>query len=369
MKKCTKCSRELRKEAKFCDECGEETSLTGGGNLSISDMISWQRNIKKDIDLNKPDEELTPEELAHKAIYFALDKTVEDTLGEEKKKEIDNLIEKEDSASRLGESAIKLVEVGKEIEKNLIVQKSYVTVFFEKEPENHFKFVVNRMADEMLRKDSLIPDERVSIAEKILELVKVYRGKFLNEVVAKQEIVSSLLPTFEDKLNEIIKYEDENFSDIKTYAQRWLQLTKELLPFRNKVVEAVKENLEMEEMVPNMVIKHKGDISKTTSGMEMFTKGDRVAKLTREAVSGENKIYEERTKVSEWLFGKEEEYMDFLNNQEIEQTPDINQPRERNNSWKWGVVIVLSIIALSGGIWTAIGVFILGVIIINILSK
>lgn len=33
------------------------------------------------------------------------------------------------------------------------------------------------------------------------------------------------------------------------------------------------------------------------------------------------------------------------------------------------IVITLSIIALSWGVWTAIGVFILGVILIHILSK
>lgn len=36
---------------------------------------------------------------------------------------------------------------------------------------------------------------------------------------------------------------------------------------------------------------------------------------------------------------------------------------------KWIIVIALSIIALSGGIWTAIGVFILGCIIIGVLNN
>lgn len=40
-----------------------------------------------------------------------------------------------------------------------------------------------------------------------------------------------------------------------------------------------------------------------------------------------------------------------------------------NNKSKWLVIIILSIIALSLGVWTAIGVFILGAIIINLLSK
>lgn len=39
------------------------------------------------------------------------------------------------------------------------------------------------------------------------------------------------------------------------------------------------------------------------------------------------------------------------------------------SKWKWVIVIILSIIALSGSVWTAIGVFILGTIIINLISK
>lgn len=40
-----------------------------------------------------------------------------------------------------------------------------------------------------------------------------------------------------------------------------------------------------------------------------------------------------------------------------------------NNKLKWLVIIILSVIALSLGVWTAIGIFILGAIIINLLSK
>lgn len=43
--------------------------------------------------------------------------------------------------------------------------------------------------------------------------------------------------------------------------------------------------------------------------------------------------------------------------------------KDGGNRTKWITVIILSIIALSWGVWTAIGVFILGSIIINIMSK
>ncbi len=45
------------------------------------------------------------------------------------------------------------------------------------------------------------------------------------------------------------------------------------------------------------------------------------------------------------------------------------QVKHRSNLWKWGIVIILSIIALTWGVWTAIGIFILGSIIIGIMSR
>ena len=60
----------------------------------------------------------------------------------------------------------------------------------------------------------------------------------------------------------------------------------------------------------------------------------------------------------------------LLNKKEIPNAKkEEDAPRNSKNGWKWIPIIVLTIIALSWGIWTAIGVFILGSIITNILSK
>lgn len=48
---------------------------------------------------------------------------------------------------------------------------------------------------------------------------------------------------------------------------------------------------------------------------------------------------------------------------------DVVSGSNAGSKMKWAIVITLSIIALSWGIWTAIGVFILGSIIISVLSK
>lgn len=42
---------------------------------------------------------------------------------------------------------------------------------------------------------------------------------------------------------------------------------------------------------------------------------------------------------------------------------------KNNHGWSWAVVIVLSLLAMYWGVWTAIGVFILGAIIISLIKK
>jgi len=374
MKKCSNCLRENHEDAKFCDECGEKISFKKSNSIEVADIIKLQRNMKKDIDLEKSEEDLTPEQLVYRKMYDVLGNAVEESIGKDKKKEIEMLGDSVEFAHKVRENITKLVEIGKEIEKNFLIQKSYLTVFFESEPENHFKVVVNKVADEILTDKSLSNDDRVERAEKILQLVEAYRAKILKEILTKQEIVQALLPTFEKKIYDINfeKYKLEfadDLSDIQIASLAWLELTKALIPYRNKAIEAVRENLEMEEIVPRSVIENNGDITKNISGMEMFTKGERVLKLTSEANDAEKKVSKERTELSQWLFGKEEEYMDFLKDNPATENSSEIKSTKKSNKMKWVIVTILSIIALSGGIWTAIGVFILGIIIINILYK
>lgn len=70
--------------------------------------------------------------------------------------------------------------------------------------------------------------------------------------------------------------------------------------------------------------------------------------------------------------GKLVEYLEKLLDKEdifVAKKEEGKTPNNSLNNMKWIIVAVLSIIALSGGIWTAIGVFILGTIVINIIKK
>lgn len=377
MKKCEKCSTELRDGAKFCEECGTQVISPdgeGAGNISIQDAIIFRNDLKKDIDFDKSDDELTPEEFVKKSLYSVLGKTIEDHVGIDVKNNIEKLGEQSDFASEVQNKFFKLSELGKEIEKNLTLELSYLTVYFDNTTENYFKTTVNNITDNILKNKSLDNEERVVLAKKILEIINIYREKVYKELKAKDGITTALLPGFEKVLNEIDfkRYKTEFGDTLDNWAidcSRWLSLTKELRDYRNMAVEAVKLNLEIEEILPNLIISNNGDISVTTSGMEMNVKGERMVKLINESSDKETEINKEREEISERLFGKPEDYMDFLKQEEKEKVNETGATTKKSNKTKWIVVIALSIIALSWGIWTAIGVFILGSIIISIIGK
>jgi len=161
------------------------------------------------------------------------------------------------------------------------------------------------------------------------------------------------------------------FNQLKTSMVRGkkMVLTASNLLSRGKAISAVEEDLDIDEMLPKYVIQNQGDVTKNLSGMEMHTKGQRMVKLISEANEKEKELEEKRSKLSEQLFGKAESYLDIPKETKKGEEPvALKATGEMSTKTKWFIVLGLSIVALSWGIWTAIGVFILGSIIIGILK-
>lgn len=348
------------------------------GEISIIDAIHWQDSLKKDIDFDTPDDELTPDELAKKVIYLAMDEAIEKSVGSDMKKEIDESRKKADFLDHFQENVRKLTEVGKEIEKNFIWQKAYIANHFDKNDENHFFLVIRGMTDDLIKKD-ISDEERVLFAQKLLDIIKAYRGKVVGELVAKDQILSSLIPSLQKIFAEtdFQMFDHEVAEDGSKAGEKmqlqfgeWLTLSNQLCSSRKKAIQALVDDLDLDEMVPKYVIQNDGNLSKNISGVEMKTKGERMLRLLNEANAQEDESEERRVGLSEKLFGKHETYIDFGKQSDSDDSSS-NQISSAGMSMKmkWLIVIVLSIVALSGGIWTAIGVFILGAIIVGILSK
>ncbi len=345
-------------------------------NISIQDAIKWQDSLKKDIDFDKPDNELTPEQLVNKMVYLAMDEQVEKSIGKDVKKDLDDKRKSMELITKFQENLSKVTELGKEIEKNFIWQSAYLINHFDKSKENHYFVVTRGMTDDAIGNKSLSANDRVNLAKKVLEITKTYREKVVKELFAKQEIISALLLAFEKNLNSTdfdsyAKEAGNNDADqMRSQFKEWFELSKQLSSYRKKASEAVDEDIDLDEILPKYIIDNDGDITKSISGIEMKTKGERVVRLIGEADKAEKEIEVKKSPISEWLFGKAETYMDFPKSSESKEMEAKNQSEKgMGKTMKWFIVIVLSIIALSWGIWSAIGVFILGVIIINVLSN
>ena len=76
---CPNCGAELNKDNRFCTNCGtltvsapkheapdktEASPAKKGGEMKIADVITIQDILRKDIDFEKSENELTPEQIA-----------------------------------------------------------------------------------------------------------------------------------------------------------------------------------------------------------------------------------------------------------------------------------------------------------------
>ena len=349
--------------------------------LSITQVVELQDSLKKDTDFNKPEEELTPSQRANKAIYLALDQSLKEVMGNDQKDDLDRLRDELSAAAKLKKDFTELLYLGKEIEKSFVFQEAYLVNHFDRSSENIYKGQINAATDHVVDASSGMTDEqRVDEANSVLSFIDSYEGKVVTEITGKQEVLSALLPRFEKKFTDTDfelfekEVEDGVFGE-KSQAkfEYWLGLSKELLEVRAKAIEAVQLDLEMDRIVPKHVVNSRGDLSQNVSSSQLLLIGERMLKLASDADKEERSIAANKPRVAEELFGELESYLDIPSNgsssntlTEGSHTPDVVKS---SMTGKWLVVIVLTIIALSGGIWTAIGVFLLGSIVINIVKS
>lgn len=287
------------------------------GTISLSDVVALQESLKKDIDFDKPDDELTPDEFAKKALYSALDKTVEEKIGREAKENIDHHRETMEKLTTFKTNLNKLAELGREIEKMFVLQGAYIINHFDKTENNHYFLITRQLTDHALNENTST-EEKIAAAQKILEVINIYEEKVVGDLNAKQEIVDALLASFEKNFKEtdfdVLGEQLEDKQQAKNMAkqfEKWLSLSKDLLKNRKKGIEALQEDLEIDQIVPRQLIENEGDTTKKFSGVEMTSKGDRMVRLVKESDEAEKKIDEERSQISIELFGKQDEYMDF----------------------------------------------------------
>lgn len=284
--------------------------------MSISDLVVMQDDLKRKIDFTIPDEDLTDEMRVNKILYTTIDKTIEDSLWKEKKQEIDNARKQLEEMQKFKNMIEEISSLWKEIEKNFVYQNAYLVNHFDKSDENKYKLVVDHLTTELANAWNKLSNwEALEKANKILEFVDFYREKAVKELVKKRWIISALLKAFRQKLKEVnfnafSQINETESKLMKSQFQEWLKLSEMLAEWREKATEAVIESLEIDELIPKMVIENNGDLTRSSSGTKLITLWKNRAALLDEANKIEEQVEQKRAALTEDLYWKPENYLD-----------------------------------------------------------
>ncbi len=345
--------------------------------MTIEDALRIQDDLKRDIDFNKPDSELTEDERIKKILFNAFDNTLEEQIGKDKKAEIDKLKSSSELFEKSSNNINNLIEVGRKTEESMFMLSSFLRVHFDKGEKNTFKNTINNATTDIVNPESnLSKGKRMDTAEQILSSLNGYRQINVKEISSRLEIIPSFLETMKriigktnwEKLDEMSKEEEVGYVQMRDVFLEWIELSEIEIKSHIKGFEALKLDINMDELIPKYIIENRGDISMSIKSNEIFVLGNRVTSLIKQANEEINEISDKKTALSEWLFGKPESYMEIMKNVTPSNNTDENLPKSSSKKIKWLVLFILTCIALFGGVWTAIGVFVLGFIAIGLLS-
>lgn len=353
---------------KALSKAREEFSVltVGKNNMSFAEIESIRDYAKKRTNLRESSDALNAEQRAWKTIYDAVSNQMEKTYGKENINQIDEQKTELESLELAKQEMEKQMGLGREIETLFIQQGAGLIVHWQKN-ENNYAKALEVMTNKMIKDQSLDNADRLKLANEILTLSEKYQSYLIKDLFEQHDKIYELLTHY------------QNFSEKPLWKlaggekmNAWIKLSWELYKNRTAAITAVKNHVETDKALPNLIIKNKGDASVklTEDEVEEFT--EKIASygvLIGIASKKEDEISKERDPLSEHLLGKVNEYMKSEDKGMLNKENQATVQEKIGKKMKWGIVITLSIIALSWGISTAIGVFILGMIIINVLSK
>lgn len=341
-------------------------------NIELADLIRYQEKTRREFDFSKNEKDMTEEEVAKKVVFDTLEKAIEDSIGKDKKDEIYKLMDDKFDSEKLQEDYLKIINLGQQIQSSTILQSLYLISHFDRSEDNTFYITINSIVENIILNKNTNKHDRVSAAGKLLDLIDKYESKVTSDFIKHEEIIKSLLDSLSKKNKELNfeKYSNkEGLSSFKTMKKDlgdWIEITRKLLLGRKKGFEALKADLNKERFLPEMVRQNNGDIEARGSAAELEMYGETMLELTKEFDEIEQELSDKQYGMAESLFGSPSEYMDILKDKEGSGCEDVI---EGGSKGRWVIVGILSVIALSGGIWTAIGVFVLGFIILSIINS
>ena len=299
--------------------------LTAGKpNMDVADVIELREYIRKRTDLEKADENLTPEQKAWKLLFYSVDEELSKTLGKDEKIKLDSLRLQIKQLDLISENVNKLLLLGRQIEELLIRQHTYLGIHFEE--NNRYRQNEEKMVADMLT-ETTPNSKRIEIAKEILQMVDKYKQIILKPLFDDQDKIYDLLSNFSAIYKQTpftVANDDERIKKIETLYKKWLLLTEELHQERLKAITAVKNLLELDLLIPNHIIKNNGDTKMNIPSEEFAQKAATADVLLKHAHAKEEEISKKRNPLSIESFGEPDSYI------KVEREEARSEPKEEN---------------------------------------
>jgi hypothetical protein len=289
----------------------EFTVLTAGTpKMSVEESIELREYIRKRTDLEKPDEKLTPEQRAWKMVFVSLDEQIGKSLGKDEKQRLDGLRLEMDKLDLVSQNVDKLLHLGRQIEEQLIRQRTYVDIHFDTN-DNNYRKNEERLAAFMLA-ESTPKEKSVEIARSILKMAETYKQFMVKGIFDYQDKIRASLHEFVSMFEHTpftVAGGDERVSKLQNLFGEWLSLTESVHKERLKVITAVRNLVELDTIIPNHIIKHNGDKTAAMDAEDFKRRGETALVLIKDARSKENEIEKKRVPVSVKVFGEPDSYI------------------------------------------------------------
>lgn len=295
--------------------------LTAGKpDMNIKDAIELREYIRKRTDIEKADENLTPEQKAWKILFYSMDEELSKKFGKDEKDKIDSALLELTKLDLLSQNLDNLFLMGRQIEELLIRQQSYLDVHF---GGNRYRENEEKMAADMLAESTPNP-RRIEIANEILQMVDQYKELMLKPLFDNQNKIYELLSQFSSVYKQMpfaVANGDERILKAEKLYGEWLSLTEELYNERLKVITAVRNLVELDALIPNHIIKHNGDSTVKIPTEELAPKFAAAEVLLKEGHSKEQEITEKRAALSLEAFGHPDSYINIKQDETPQEAP------------------------------------------------
>jgi hypothetical protein len=200
-----------------------------------------------------------------------------------------------------------MVELGREIERGLILYYSLVTNHWEKMEGSAYHQGINMMMEKILGDKILTNSERMDEANKGLEFSKKYRNQINKAASNYEKFIETRLTQFEEMLEPLLKEKTHD------KEKEWIKLSRDLCKIRKSQIAAINIHIDTDVFIPTGIIRDKGNPDREMTEEENQNFAEKLATyatLRKAAHDDENKIEPSRSNLAKSMFGKLSDYME-----------------------------------------------------------